>query len=175
VVVSVTAVGASASVEGVRAFAERIRPARFGAKADCLVFPASLLALRFPRSPKASRPAPPSLPDSGFVDSVRRANRYLLTAGDLHLDTVAEVAGQSVRSIQRRLAASGLSFARLVDEGRFERAARLLRDPGIRIIDVSVALGYTDAANFTRTLRRCSGVSPVEFRRSVLRHQEAGG
>jgi AraC-like DNA-binding protein len=62
---------------------------------------------------------------------------------------------------------SGLRFARLVDEARFQAASRLLREPAIRIIDVSVALDYTDAANFTRTFRHWVGVSPLAFRRAA--------
>ena len=60
-----------------------------------------------------------------------------------------------------------IRFARLVDEARFQAASRLLREPAIRIIDVSVALGYTDAANFTRTFRHWAGVSPLALRRAA--------
>jgi AraC-like DNA-binding protein len=60
-----------------------------------------------------------------------------------------------------------LGFARLVDEARFQAASRLLHDPAVRIIDVSVELGYTDAANFTRAFRRWAGVSPLAFRRAA--------
>ena len=88
---------------------------------------------------------------------------------------MAEAAGTSARSLQRRLAASGLRFGRLVDEARFQAASRLLRDPSIRIVDVSAELGYTDAANFTRAFRRWAGVSPLSFRRAAGLRPEAGG
>jgi AraC-like DNA-binding protein len=70
----------------------------------------------------------------------------------------------SERSLQRRLAEHGLRFARLVEEARFEAAQRLLREPGRKIVDVSLALGYTDSANFTRAFRRWAGVPPQAFR-----------
>jgi len=60
-----------------------------------------------------------------------------------------------------------LGFVRLVDEARFQAASRLLRDPSIRIIDISVELGYKDSANFTRAFRRWAGVPPLAFRRAA--------
>ena len=74
----------------------------------------------------------------------------------------------SVRSLQRHLAASNLCFSRLVEEARFEAASVLLRDPDVRIVDVSAELGYSDAANFTRAFRRWAGVPPLDFRRAQL-------
>jgi AraC-like DNA-binding protein len=139
----------------------------FGAAAECLVFPRSILALPLPPPPGPARPSPPPLPEPDFVGSIRQAIRFLLELGELNLPNLAEVAGMSERSLQRHLAASGLGFGRLVEEARFQAASRLLRDPAVRIIDVSVELGYTDAANFTRAFRRWAGVSPLAFRRAA--------
>jgi AraC-like DNA-binding protein len=147
---------------------------RFGAAAECLVFPRSILALPLPPAPSPARPASAPLPDLDFVGSIRLAIRFLLELGELTLPNLAEVAGTSSRSLQRRLAASGLGFGRLVDEARFQTASRLLRDPAVRIIDVSAELGYTDAANFTRAFRRWAGVSPLAFRRAAQLGIDAG-
>jgi AraC-like DNA-binding protein len=144
------------------------RSVRFGAPAETLVFPRCVLALRLSPAAGASVTPGASLPSLDFVDSVRHAIRALLEVGELELASVAEAAGISVRSLQRRLAAAGLSFARLVDEARFEAASALLRDPHVRIVDVSAELGYTDAANFTRAFRRWAGVPPLAFRRAQL-------
>jgi len=139
--------------------------AQFGAIADRLVFPTSVLAMALPSS--AAGPVPAALPDLDFEASVRRTIQCLLEAGELSLQNVAEAAGTGPRSLQRSLAGSGLSFARLVDEARFRTASGLLRDPAIRVTDISIALGYRDAANFTRAFRRWAGVSPVAFRRAA--------
>jgi AraC-like DNA-binding protein len=141
---------------------------RFGAPAETLVFPRSVLALRL--SPAAGSSLTPcsSLPTVDFADSIRHAIWALLELGELELPSVAEAAGTSVRSLQRRLAGHGLSFAQLVDEARFQAASALLRDPGVRIVDVSAELGYTDSANFTRAFRRWAGVPPLVFRRAQL-------
>ncbi|HET6303220.1 MAG TPA: helix-turn-helix domain-containing protein [Myxococcota bacterium] len=41
----------------------------------------------------------------------------------------------------------------------------MLRDPGVKIIEISAQLGYRDSANFTRAFRRWTGVAPQVFRR----------
>lgn len=144
------------------------RSTRFGATADGLVFTANTLALPLPAA--ALGPAFAPLPALDLVDSVRLAIRCLLEVGELTLPNAAETTGASMRSLQRRLAARGLSFARLVDEARFEAASHLLQNPDARVIDIAAALGYSDSANFTRAFRRWTGVSPLAFRRANEHH-----
>ncbi len=147
---------------------------RFGAAADCIVFPQAVLASRLcsDRVTAALRPTP--LPDGDFLTSVRETIRCLLEFGELDLPTLAEAANTSVRSLHRRLGEAGLKFRRLADDARFDASCRLLRDPTIRITDIAVELGYTDAANFTRAFRRWAGVSPLAFRHSELQRETAG-
>jgi AraC-like DNA-binding protein len=71
---------------------------------------------------------------------------------------IAEMAGISIRSFQRKLSGAGVSYSDLLD------GAKLLRDTNAKIIDVAFSSGYTDPAHFTRAFRRFSGVTPREFR-----------
>jgi AraC-like DNA-binding protein len=77
---------------------------------------------------------------------------------------IAEMAGISIRSFQRKLSSAGVTYSDLLDGVRFENAAKLLRDTNAKIIDVAFSSGYTDPAHFTRAFRRFSGVTPREFR-----------
>ncbi|MGF6310473.1 AraC-like DNA-binding protein [Bradyrhizobium sp. i1.8.4] len=77
---------------------------------------------------------------------------------------IAEMAGISIRSLQRKLSNAGVTYSDLLDGVRFENAAKLLRDTNSKIIDVAFSSGYTDPAHFTRAFRRFSGVTPREFR-----------
>jgi len=77
---------------------------------------------------------------------------------------VAEMAGISTRSFQRKLSSAGVSYSDLLDGARFENAAKLLRDTNAKIIDVAFSSGYSDPAHFTRAFRRFSGITPREFR-----------
>lgn len=109
-----------------------------------------------------------SAPPEDFVESVRLAIRSLLTEGCPHVSRVAEAAGSSPRTLQRRLAEEGCTFSQLLDQCRMERARELLERPEARTIDVAYEVGYHDPGNFTRAFRRWAGVTPREFRQHAL-------
>jgi len=80
------------------------------------------------------------------------------------LAEVAEMAGVSTRSFQRKLALAGITYSGLLDTARFDKARKLLLDTDSKIIDVAFASGYADPAHFTRAFRRIAGVTPRQFR-----------
>jgi len=80
------------------------------------------------------------------------------------LAEVAEMAGVSTRSFQRRLSHVGLTYSDLLDTVRYENAGRLLRDTDAKIIDIAFSSGYADPAHFSRAFRRMTGVTPRQFR-----------
>ncbi len=102
-------------------------------------------------------------PDLG--GSVRQAIAPLLPSGYPDIRLVADIAGLSVRTLQRRLDNEGSSYARLVEQVRFETAVRLLHDDRVKLINLALELGYFDPANFTRAFRRWTSASPSEYRR----------
>jgi AraC-like DNA-binding protein len=77
---------------------------------------------------------------------------------------IAEMAGTSSRSLQRKLALAGLTYSDLIEAARFEMAAKLLRTTDAKVIEVAFASGYADPAHFTRAFRRMSGITPRRFR-----------
>jgi AraC-like DNA-binding protein len=105
-------------------------------------------------------------PSRDLVGSVRQLIGPLLAEGAPDVRLVADAAGMSVRTLQRRLAAHGHHYSRLVERERFDRAVLLLRDPRARVTDVALQLGYTDPANFTHAFRRWAGIPPRAFRES---------
>lgn len=85
----------------------------------------------------------------------------------------AEMAQTSTRTLQRKLAETGLSYSALIDEARFRKAVQLLRNSSERIIDIAFATGYSDPAHFTRAFRRMSGTTPRVYRK--LSHSTGNG
>ncbi|XOK10949.1 helix-turn-helix domain-containing protein [Agrobacterium tumefaciens] len=80
------------------------------------------------------------------------------------LAEVADMAGVSTRTFQRKLSHVDLTYSDILDTIRFESASTLLRDSDSKIIEVAFAAGYADPAHFSRAFRRIAGVTPREFR-----------
>ncbi|MDF1586802.1 helix-turn-helix transcriptional regulator [Marinimicrococcus flavescens] len=117
-----------------------------------------------PRGQTRPRGAP-AVAEPDFPVSLKLALQAYLGEGGPTVDLAAELAGTSVRTLQRRLKHLGASYSGIVGQARFERAARLLEDPAIKVTEVAYAVGYDDAAHFCRAFRRMAGKSPREFRR----------
>lgn len=107
-----------------------------------------------------------SAPSKNLIDSLRQLARSHLREGGLPITLAAEAAGMSTRSLQRCLAEEGLTYSRLIDQVRFDLAMDLLKDPSLRLIDVSLELGYAEPAAFTRAFKRWTGTAPSQFIRS---------
>lgn len=88
-----------------------------------------------------------------------------LPAGSVKLDVIAEMAEIRPRTLQRHLAQLELSFSDLVDQVRFEKASKLLRESDLKSVEIAFETGYTDASHFSRAFRRMAGSSPREYRR----------
>lgn len=79
------------------------------------------------------------------------------------ISAVADSLDLSVRTLQRRLFAQGLSYRRLLDERRRRRAQTELRRHEKTVSEISRSLGYSDPAHFVRAFRRWVGCSPSRF------------
>jgi transcriptional regulator GlxA family with amidase domain len=70
------------------------------------------------------------------------------------------------RSLKRRFkAATGLTLIDYLQNLRIEEAKRLLETSERSADDISFEVGYDDASFFRRLFRRCTGLTPVQYRR----------
>lgn len=129
-------------------YADALRAAvRFAAPdGECVVgFDAGLLDApnrdRSAGMPVAASPAPPRLPDddAALARALGRLIAGLAPTGELSLVAAAERLGLPPRSLQRRLAASGLSFGDRVEAWRRDEARRLLDGTGAPVAAVARA------------------------------------
>ena len=81
-----------------------------------------------------------------------------------NIELVAETMGTSVRTLQRRLRAMGLTYSEVVQRARRSAAQQLLRDRSAGIGEIARALGYSDPAHFTRAFHRWTGCTPRDYR-----------
>jgi AraC-like DNA-binding protein len=108
-----------------------------------------------------------SLEDEDLVNRLTMALAPYLASSYPPIDLAAEIAGTSVRNLQRQLSQMRTSYTELIERIRFDQAIRLLRDSDLKILDIALDLGYSDASNFARAFRRISGTSPRELRRQL--------
>jgi AraC-like DNA-binding protein len=146
-------------------------PLRFDAKTSAVVFPARWvdqpvisadpLMHRFMearvREIAASSP-------SDFVAHARRAIHATLSMPGGALGTVARQLGTSGRTLNRRLAESGTSIARLREALRKAEAVRLLTSTRISVGELSAMLGYSSDSAFSRAFKDWYGVAPTKWR-----------
>ena len=81
----------------------------------------------------------------------------------------AMAAGVSVRGLQRRLAADGLTYSQLLEEVRRDAALRLIEDRNRSLAEIASALGYSDPPHFTRAFLRWTGITPRAYRQRNTR------
>jgi transcriptional regulator GlxA family with amidase domain len=85
------------------------------------------------------------------------------------VEDMAAMLGVTGGQLRRLLAESGNPPPqRLLNELRLSTAAALLRDPSLRVKDVTVRIGISDGSHFCRAFRRRYGMSPVEFQARAL-------
>jgi len=102
--------------------------------------------------------------DAGIVESVRTIVRQLLPTGAATLDVVAGQFSLHPKTLQRRLADAGTTFAALVDQVRKDAAERYLRDTGISLTHLARELGYAEQSVLTRSCKRWFGTGPAAYR-----------
>ncbi|MEA2361739.1 MAG: AraC family transcriptional regulator [Thermoleophilaceae bacterium] len=83
---------------------------------------------------------------------------------NLSLAAVAHSIATSRRQLQRVFAEQGTSFRRELQRIRMGRAAELLRHEALPVAAVARAVGYRQAAQFSKAFRRHHGHPPSEAR-----------
>ena len=93
----------------------------------------------------------------------------VLSKGHPPIEAVAGAVNTSVRTLQRRLAASGRTYKKLVDEVRLAGARRALVASDAPLKAIAFDLGFAEQASFTRAFRRWTGQAPSEYRKRQRR------
>jgi AraC-like DNA-binding protein len=96
---------------------------------------------------------------------VRHQLQRSLAGGDFSFAAIARALHTPERTLQRRLAAEGQSYAALLEGVRRELSTAYLRR-SYSIAEVSFLLGYSDPSVFHRAFKRWWGKSPEAFRKT---------
>ena len=97
-------------------------------------------------------------------EAVARRLVELLPRGQGTQQAIARALGIGDRTLQRRLAAEGTTFAALLERSRRQLAEGFLKDPRLSASEVALLLGYADPSTFFRAFKRWTGRTPQQFR-----------
>jgi AraC-like DNA-binding protein len=148
-------------------------PVRFSAPGLAFVFPAHLLSapLRMADARLATLldgfacEKVAGLPDAGDpLGQLRQHLRQAAQTGEFSLEEVACRMALAPRTLQRRLADAGTSFAAEMDEARRLLAITLVVQPQLSLHEVAFILGFSEPAPFHRAFRRWTGSTPGKYR-----------
>jgi AraC family transcriptional regulator len=91
-------------------------------------------------------------------------------AGQLRLGELAKTAGVSAGHLARAFRARfGKSIGAYVRERRLERAAAMIRDSRLSLVEIAGAVGFYDQPHFSRAFKARFGTSPAAYRGSGRR------
>lgn len=129
-----------------------------------------------PDAPPTARHQYPSVQtvDGGLCDALpwpalahQLARQVLHDPAAAHtVDALAQHAGQPPRSLQRALAADGLTCRSIVTEARTRAAARWLLESSHNLAEIGFACGFADQPHFTREFARHVGMTPARYRQA---------
>lgn len=134
------------------------QPLKGGGNAYLRQLAEAFLAERFPtgHSPRETAPR------------VRAAIEQTLGTAQTGIATVAAMLAVHPRTLQRRLAAEGTSFARLLDDVRRNAARRYLTGTDMPLSQVAALLGLSEQAALTHSCRRWWSATPTSIRSGHL-------
>jgi len=145
-------------------------PVETGAKVDQVEFPAGAWDLRI----TSADPYLHRFCITAFEQNLRQHRRAetsvktrveneiaaLLPHGKARHEIVADRLGMSTRTLARRLATEGASFADILSDMRSVLARRYIADRTMSISQIAWMLGYAEIGTFTRAYQRWTGQSP---------------
>ena len=87
----------------------------------------------------------------------------------LTIEAVAQIHGVSGRTLIRHFRRQlGITFGAYLRIARIVKAVELLTAPSVSIIEVAYEVGYHSPSSFSQAFRRLTGMSPQEYRRSLI-------
>jgi AraC-like DNA-binding protein len=160
---------------GAREFERFYRcPVDFGASSDRFEFSNETLAIPLltadPKLLKALEPfcdmaAKERKTAAGTLRAaVENEVEKLLPHGKAKSQTVAKALALSLRTLSRRLADEGTTYAGVVDDLRRTLALQYLKEPSMSISQIAWLLGYEGSTSFNHAFRRWTGHSPSAAR-----------
>jgi AraC-like DNA-binding protein len=106
--------------------------------------------------------------------SVENEVQKLMPNGTVDRGTVARALGMSERTLSRKLADEGATYAEVVDQLRRSLALQYVKERSLSLSQIAWLLGYEGSTSFNHAFRRWTGGSPSAARSEQLKAQSPG-
>ena len=101
------------------------------------------------------------------LEEIRKALVHNLANARATLGDLSMELGLSSRSLQRKILENGMTFRRLLDSVRHERATHLLQNTGLSIKEIASMLNFSDISSFSHAFYRWAGSTPTDYRKTL--------
>jgi AraC-like DNA-binding protein len=106
-------------------------------------------------------------PPRALIHAIRESLKPYLHLPNLSVDKAAEICGFKERVLRRKLHDVGTSLSGKIAALREKKKTiQLLLGTDKSIADIGDSVGFGDAASFTRSFKKWTGMSPREYRQS---------
>ncbi|MGB1262424.1 MAG: AraC family transcriptional regulator [Cognaticolwellia sp.] len=106
-------------------------------------------------------------PETNLPTQLQAAIAKSLKTGNFHQQEIAQQFGISAKTLQRRLAKTGLSFQTLLDNTRLNIAKQHLAETALNLNQISSELGFTEPRSFYRWFNKLNGQTPGDYRKNI--------
>lgn len=105
--------------------------------------------------------------DVKHANVIHHATQYIRAhyAEKITLDNVAREVYLSPTYFSRIFRQeTGVTFNAYLNAVRIEQSKKLLNDPSVRLIDISLMVGFDNQSYFTKVFKKITGLSPLQYR-----------
>ena len=110
--------------------------------------------------------------DVKHANVIRKAIQYIRNhyAEKITLDSVAQEVYLSPAYFSRIFRQeTGETFNAYLNTVRIEQSKKLLMDKSVRLIDISLMVGFDNQSYFTKVFKKNTGMSPLQYREKVCK------
>ncbi len=108
-----------------------------------------------------------SLDTGTQINHIKEIIAENLPSGNVTVGQIAEVLGMNTRTLQRALNKKGTNFTTLLNDTRMDIAKQFIQDKQMDLTEVAFLLGFAELSTFSRSFKRWTGQSPLQFRKAA--------
>jgi len=151
-------------------------PVRYGQNENAIIFDKALLSLPLNKGDQqllstleshAQALISDLTIETDMVTQLQNVIAKSLKNGDFQQQKIAQQFDISAKTLQRRLAAIGLSFQTLLDETRLGIAKQHLAENSLNLNQISIELGFIEPRSFYRWFNKLTHQTPGDYRKSL--------